>query len=132
MKRPESGVRAHCLRRDGMQVICEFSVTPLVNENGDFISAIVQVRDLTQQLDADRVRKELTSTFSHELRTPLTSVIGSLQLVNSGALGEVQRDVSELTEVAERNAQRLLDLINDILDIEKIESGQFSLLPEDI
>ncbi len=132
VKQPEAGVRAHCLRRDGLEVVCEFSVTPLVNENGDLISAIVQARDITQQLDAERVKKEFTSTLSHELRTPLTSIIGSLQLVTSGALGEVQKDIGELTEVAERNAQRLLDLINDLLDIEKIESGQFSMLPEEV
>jgi len=129
-KQPEAGVRAHCLRRDGIEVVCEFSITPLVNEDGDLISAIVQARDVTQQLDAERVKKEFTSTLSHELRTPLTSVIGSLQLVNSGALGDVQKDIGELTEVAERNAQRLLDLINDILDIEKIESGRFSIVSE--
>jgi signal transduction histidine kinase len=76
------------------------------------------------------MKKEFTSTLSHELRTPLTSIIGSLQLINSGVLGEVAGDVGELTTVAERNGQRLLDLINDILDIEKIESGKLTLVPE--
>jgi signal transduction histidine kinase len=76
------------------------------------------------------MKKEFTSTLSHELRTPLTSIIGSLQLINSGVMGEVEREIGELTEVAERNGQRLLDLINDILDIEKIESGKLSLAPE--
>ena len=75
------------------------------------------------------MKKEFTSTLSHELRTPLTSIIGSLQLINSGVMGEVDREVGELTEVAERNGQRLLDLINDILDIEKIESGKLTLAP---
>src|SRR5258706_3155931 len=78
------------------------------------------------------MKKEFTSTLSHELRTPLTSIIGSLQLINAGVLGEVPKDVTELTEVAERNGQRLLDLINDILDIEKIESGKLTLNPEPI
>jgi signal transduction histidine kinase len=76
------------------------------------------------------MKKEFTSTLSHELRTPLTSIIGSLQLINAGVLGDVNKDVGELTEVAERNGQRLLDLINDILDIEKIESGKLTLNPE--
>ncbi len=73
------------------------------------------------------MKKEFTSTLSHELRTPLTSIIGSLQLVNSGAIGDLEPDVLDLTSVAERNGQRLLDLINDILDIEKLESGRFTL-----
>jgi len=120
-----------CLRRDGIEVICEFTLTPLVNEFGALISVIAQVRDVTQVLEADRLKKEFTSTLSHELRTPLTSIIGSLQLVNSGVMGEIDKDAVELTEIAERNAQRLLDLINDILDIEKIESNKFVLFPED-
>jgi signal transduction histidine kinase len=76
------------------------------------------------------MKKEFTSTLSHELRTPLTSIIGSLQLINAGVLGEVPKDMMDLTEVAERNSQRLLDIINDILDIEKIDSGKLALNPE--
>ncbi len=130
--KPISLPPAGCVRRDGIEVSCEFTLTPLVNEDGALISVIAQVRDVTQVLEADRLKKEFTSTLSHELRTPLTSIIGSLQLVNSGVMGEMDKDIAELTEVAERNAQRLLDLINDILDIEKIESGKFILYPEDI
>src|SRR6266850_620365 len=83
-----------------------------------------------RQTEAERMKKEFTSTLSHELRTPLTSIIGALQLLNSGVAGELSKDVSELTLVAERNGQRLLDIINDILDIEKIESGRLSMTPE--
>ena len=94
------------------------------------LSVIVQGRDITQQLEAERMKQEFTSTLSHELRTPLTSIIGSLQLINSGVLGDIDKEVLELTSIAERNGQRLLDLINDILDIEKIESGKLALLCE--
>src|SRR5438132_1292889 len=102
----------------------------LVKPEGDIVSVIAQGQDVTRQIEAERMKKEFTSTLSHELRTPLTSIIGSLQLVNSGVAGELSRDVSELTLVAERNAQRLLDIINDILDIEKIESGTIRMAPE--
>ena len=119
-----------CLRRDGLDIMCEFNFTPLVNDEGDVISVIAQGRDITQQIEAERLKKEFTSTLSHELRTPLTSIIGSLQLLNSGVLGDLEKDVTELTTIAERNGQRLLDLINDLLDIEKIESGKFTLAPE--
>jgi signal transduction histidine kinase len=105
-------------------------VTPLVNFQREVIAVIAQGRDVTAQLEAERMKKEFTSTLSHELRTPLTSIIGSLQLINSGVMGEVDNEVGELTLVAERNGQRLLDLINDILDIEKIESGKLNLAPE--
>ncbi|MEO8756110.1 MAG: ATP-binding protein, partial [Casimicrobiaceae bacterium] len=117
-------------RRDGIELVCEWTVTPLVSPDGSIISIIAQGRDITQQLEADRLKQEFTSTLSHELRTPLTSIIGSLQLVNAGVLGDLNPDQAELTEVAERNGQRLLDLINDILDIEKIDSGKLTLFSE--
>jgi PAS domain S-box-containing protein len=125
-----SGVKVRNPRRDGIDLVCEWTVTPLVNTEGGLIGVIAQGRDVTAQLEAERMKKEFTSTLSHELRTPLTSVIGSLQLINTGVMGDVPKEVGELTAVAERNGQRLLDLINDILDIEKIESGKLTLAPE--
>jgi PAS domain S-box-containing protein len=131
-REPLAGVKVRNPRRDGLSIVCEWTVTPLVNPDGSLIAVIAQGRDITAQLEAERMKKEFTSTLSHELRTPLTSIIGSLQLINAGVLGDVPKDVSELTDVAERNGQRLLDLINDILDIEKIESGKLTLAPEQI
>jgi PAS domain S-box-containing protein len=126
------GFRMRNPRRDGVSLVCEWTVTPLVNAEGTVLSVIAQGRDITQQLEAERLKQEFTSTLSHELRTPLTSIIGSLQLINSGMLGDLNKDQTELTEVAERNGIRLLDLINDILDIEKVESGKLTLFPETI
>ncbi|HEU4351336.1 MAG TPA: ATP-binding protein [Burkholderiales bacterium] len=125
-----AGLKIRNPRRDGAEIICEWTVTPLVNFQREVIAVIAQGRDITAQLEAERMKKEFTSTLSHELRTPLTSIIGSLQLINGGVMGEVDKEVAELTGVAERNGQRLLDLINDILDIEKIESGKLTLAPE--
>jgi PAS domain S-box-containing protein len=127
---PMSGLKLRNPRRDGIAIVCEWTVTPLVNAAGDIVAVIAQGRDITQQLEAERMKKEFTSTLSHELRTPLTSIIGSLQLINSGVLGDIDKDVLELTTIAERNGQRLLDLINDILDVEKIESGKLTLFVE--
>jgi PAS domain S-box-containing protein len=125
-----AGLKIRNPRRDGIELVCEWTVTPLVNVQREVIAVIAQGRDVTAQLEAERMKKEFTSTLSHELRTPLTSIIGSLQLINSGVMGEIEKEVAELTAVAERNGQRLLDLINDILDIEKIESGKLYLAPE--
>jgi PAS domain S-box-containing protein len=117
------------VRHDGLDIVCEWTVTPLVSPDGRILSVIAQVRDMSRQLEAERIKKEFTSTLSHELRTPLTSIIGSLELVNSGVLGGLSQDVSDLTVIAERNGQRLLDLINDLLDVEKIRAGKFTLAP---
>jgi PAS domain S-box-containing protein len=125
-----AGLKIRNPRRDGAELVCEWTVTPLVNFQKEVIAVIAQGRDVTAQLEAERMKKEFTSTLSHELRTPLTSIIGSLQLINTGVMGEVDKEIGELTAIAERNGQRLLDLINDILDIEKIESGKLALAPE--
>jgi len=125
-----SGLKIRNPRRDGIDLICEWTITPLVNFQNEVIAVIAQGRDVTAQLEAERMKKEFTSTLSHELRTPLTSIIGSLQLINGGVMGNVDPEIGELTMVAERNSQRLLDLINDVLDIETIESGKLTLAPE--
>ncbi len=85
------------------------------------------IRDLSDQKRVERLKAEFVSTVSHELRTPLTGIRGALGLVNSGVLGEVPEDIKELTVVAEQSSERLIRLINDILDVEKIGSGQMKL-----
>jgi PAS domain S-box-containing protein len=128
--KPVTMIAERCLRRDGLELACEWTLTPLADEESRVNSIVLQGRDITQQRAAERVRSEFTSTLSHELRTPLTSILGSLQLLRSGAIGDMDKDQGELVEVAERNGQRLLDLINEVLDIEKIESGRLTLVPE--
>jgi PAS domain S-box-containing protein len=128
--KPVTIIGERCQRRDGLELACEWTLTPLADEEERVNSIVLQGRDITQQRAAERVRSEFTSTLSHELRTPLTSILGSLQLLRSGAVGDMDKDQGELVEVAERNGQRLLDLINEVLDIEKIESGRLTLVPE--
>ena len=131
-RKPIFDLRYNNTRRDGTELICEWNLTPLVNPENQVVSVIIQGRDITQQLEAERIKQEFTSTLSHELRTPLTSIIGSLQLINSGVMGDIEKEILELTTIAERNGQRLLDLINDILDVEKIESGKLTLILEGV
>ncbi len=128
--KPATRVAENCMRRDGLALACEWTMTPLVTDEGEVSSVVLQGRDITQQRAAERVRGEFTSTLSHELRTPLTSILGSLSLLRSGALGDVPKEQDEIVEIAERNGKRLLDLINEVLDIEKIESGRLTLEPE--
>src|SRR5688572_18020962 len=130
--KPVTLAAERCMRRDGLELACEWTLTPLADEDNRVTSIVLQGRDITQQRAAERVRSEFTSTLSHELRTPLTSILGSLQLLQSGAVGSLDKEQNELVGVAERNGQRLLDLINEVLDIEKIESGRLALVPEPI
>ena len=74
-----------------------------------------------------RLKDEFTSMVSHELRTPLTSIRGALGLVAGGALGPVPDKAQRMLDIAKDNTERLMRLINDILDIERMESGQITL-----
>ena len=90
---------------------------------GFFVMAI----DITEMKRMDRMKSEFVSTVSHELRTPLTSIRGSLGLIAGGVAGVLPDAVKNLVDIAKSNCERLIRLINDILDIEKIESGQMRL-----
>jgi len=90
------------------------------------------ILDSTEWKQADMAKRAFVSTVSHELRTPLTSIQGSLGLVAGGAMGTLPEGAKRLVEIANSNCQRLTRLINDILDIEKIELGhmEFDLKPQ--
>jgi len=75
----------------------------------------------------DKLKSEFVSTASHELRTPLTAIYGSLKLVTSGVLGEIPSKAKDTLDIALRNSERLTLIVNDILDIEKLESGKMEL-----
>lgn len=116
------------VRSDGTHIPIEVAISAVRTESGLLFTAIVH--DLTERRRVDRMKNEFISTVSHELRTPLTSILGNLSLINGGALGDVPANLQAQIDSAHRNAKRLLNLINDILDIEKIESGQLSIKPK--
>jgi signal transduction histidine kinase len=90
--------------------------------------------DITERIRMERLKNEFVSVVSHELRTPLTSLIGSLRLVNSGLLGSMPEKAEVLLDIAYRNAERLKVLVDDILDMEKInsESMEFKFAPIEV
>ncbi|MES2498057.1 MAG: CHASE3 domain-containing protein [Pseudomonadota bacterium] len=92
----------------------------------DGIHIIAALRDASGRKEIDRLKDDFISTVSHELRTPLTSVVGSLSLLRSGAAGPLPADAQRLAEIAETNSQRLIRLINDILDIDQIRKGRMA------
>ncbi|MEO8387387.1 PAS domain S-box protein [Polaromonas sp.] len=101
------------------------------NDEQDIVIGFASLgTDVTELKRIDRMKTEFVSTVSHELRTPLTSIRGSLGLVWGGVAGEIPEKVKNLVGIAQSNCERLIRLINDILDSEKIESGQmrFELL----
>jgi len=87
----------------------------------------IVIRDLTERHRIERMKDEFLATVSHELRTPLTSVLGALGLLASGAAGALPKAALPLAEVAKRNGERLSRLIDDILDLTKLEDNQMVL-----
>ncbi len=88
------------------------------------IHAEEQKHRLAERSDLDQAKDEFISTVSHELRTPLTSIRGALGLLSSGLLGNVDTRAQNLLRIASSNTERLIRLINDILDLERMESGR--------
>jgi signal transduction histidine kinase/CheY-like chemotaxis protein len=86
-----------------------------------------QKNKLVQRSDLDTIKDEFISTVSHELRTPLTSIRGALGLLSAGLLGNVDAKAHNLLRIASTNTERLIRLINDILDLERMESGRAPL-----
>ncbi len=87
---------------------------------------VVTYTDITERKEMDRMKSEFISTVSHELRTPLTSIKGSLGLLAAGAMGELPEKVKNLVEIAHNNSDRLSLLVEDLLDIQNIESGEMA------
>ena len=95
---------------------------------GDDPFYVVIFRDISDRKAMDRMKSEFVSTVSHELRTPLTSIRGTLGLIMGGAVGELPEKAHGMVEIAERNTLRLAELVNDILDMEKIDSGRLEIV----
>jgi PAS domain S-box-containing protein len=110
-------------RADGTCFPAEYALTP-IRAHGRVSGSVLSFRDISQRYALDRMKDEFISTVSHELRTPLTSIRGALGLLSSGILGEANEKASNLLRIALTNSDRLVRLINDILDLERIQSGR--------
>lgn len=110
----------------GMKVI-QTRMSPLLTEFGEFLGIVTLLRDITREVDSERAKTEFVSNVSHELRTPLTSIKGYVDLLLSdivGAMTELQKDH---LRIVQNNANHLVRLINDLLDVSHIDSGRFEL-----
>jgi CheY-like chemotaxis protein len=114
-------------RGDGTSFPVEYSSKPIFDETGDHLGAVVVLRDITDRRAIEKLKSEFVSTVSHELRTPLTSIRGALGLLSSGLLGPIAEKGQRMLEIAVTNTDRLVRLINDILDLERINSGKVEL-----
>ncbi|MES2035846.1 MAG: CHASE3 domain-containing protein, partial [Pseudomonadota bacterium] len=112
-------------RRDGESFPVDVALGAMELPTGVHVVAVV--RDISERRRMEQMKDEFVSTVSHELRTPLTSIAGSLGLLAGGAAGVLPDKAARLIGIAQANSQRLVRLINDILDIEKMQSGKLQL-----
>jgi len=125
-----------CIRKDGSRFAAAMSVTALRDDETKIIgylliatdnSALVKIavdKKIAANVEKDRLKDEFVATVSHELRTPLTSIAGALGLLTGNKAGKLPDAAMRLLRIAHTNSQRLVRLLNDILDIEKLEAGK--------
>lgn len=105
-------------------LVCQRTGATVRGPEGEVLGYLVVYRDVTREAEAEAAKDEFVSMVSHELRTPLTSVKTSLSLLVKGAAGTVSEEMGSLLEIALRNLQRLIRLVDDLLDLSRIESGR--------
>ncbi|MBN8885561.1 MAG: response regulator [Rudaea sp.] len=144
-ERVESEWRDAVQRRENFAAECRFQrgdgaitwvsckAAPMVS-GGRLIGYAGTLEDIANRKQVEQMKNEFVSTVSHELRTPLTSIMGALGLLAGGVGGSLSTESKTLVDIAHKNSERLVRLINDILDIEKIESGRmhFDLRPVEL
>lgn len=111
-------------------IFLDFTFNKLKMKSKDVF--LMVIRNITHHKEVDKTKSEFIATVSHELRTPLTSIKGALGLIVSGKLGDLPEKVKSLLDIANNNCNRLTNLINDILDLEKIKAGKYSFMYEEL
>ncbi len=122
------------VRKDGTRFPVMLTVSALRDSRGEIYAFLGIATDITERVKIERMKSEFISTVSHELRTPLTSIRGSLGLLAGGIAGELPAQAKSLVDIAHKNSERLILLVNDILDMEKIEAGkmEFHAVPTEL
>ena len=129
-RRALAGERVQFQRRQttraGAAIDLDVTYIPRRGALGEIEGFYALLTDITELKRVDRMKSEFVSTVSHELRTPLTSIRGSLGILAGGVAGPLSDKVRGFIDIAKDNCERLIRLINDILDMEKIESGKMT------
>lgn len=113
-------------RADGASIPVEYTASPLI-EDGQISGMVVAFQDISERRRLEKMKDEFISTVSHELRTPLTSLRASLGLISSGSLEKRPDKQRQMLEMAIGNCDRLIRLVNDILDFDKVEKGRMPI-----
>ncbi|WP_088889607.1 PAS domain S-box protein [Leptolyngbya ohadii] len=127
---PGYQVEKRFLRREGHSVWGLLNLALMRDPDDRPLYLIAQIVDMSERHRLDVIKDEFISVVSHELRTPLTSIRGSLGLLNAGVLNDEPETAQQMLNLALRSTDRLVRLVNDILDLERLESGKAVLMKE--
>ena len=117
-------------RRDGTSVTTLINASPIRSEDGELVSVVATLQDMTPLEDLERLRAEFLAMVSHELRAPLTSIKGAAATVRDSSMPLDPAEVGQFFGLIEDQANHMRDLINDLLDMTRIEAGTLSVSPE--
>jgi signal transduction histidine kinase len=106
--------------------VLSVNLAPVMNNN-EFYGTVSVFRDITHLIEVDRLKSEFVATVSHELRTPMTSIKGYVDILLMGVAGQLSDQQLRFLQVVQQNTERLTILVNDLLDLSRIEAGQVSL-----
>jgi signal transduction histidine kinase len=106
-------------------------LAPVILQN-DFLGTVSIIRDITHEVEVDRLKSEFVATVSHELRTPMTAIKGYVDILTMGAAGALNENQMHFLEVVRNNIERLNTLVSDLLDISRIEAGRITLNPQSV
>lgn len=126
----ESLSEIYLKKRSGEFFPAEISAAAIYDAEDKVIGSIVVFKDITKEMEVEQLKRELISIATHELRTPITGIKGYLDMVLAGDTGELPEETREvLTEMAAIN-QRLADLVDDLLNVGRIEDGRIEIRPQ--
>ncbi|MBD2171183.1 PAS domain S-box protein [Nostoc sp. PCC 7120 = FACHB-418] len=130
LKNGKVEIEARAMRKDGSAFYKQVVMVKAYNQQQECIGHYCFMKDISDRREVERLKDEFVSVVSHELRTPLTSISGALDLLASGVVPAGSEDAQRMLNIAANNTDRLVRLINDILDIERIESGKIQIAPQ--
>jgi PAS domain S-box-containing protein len=120
------------LTKDGRKIDVAMTISPILDRAGEIVGASTIARDITDEKILDRMKSDFVGTVSHELRTPLSAIKGFLELVADGEAGPINDTQREFLDIAVRNSDRLGALINDLLDMSRIESDRLGMKSDSV
>ncbi len=111
-------------------MVIQANLSPVLSQRGSFLGVVTILRDITKEVEADRAKSEFVSNVSHELRTPMTAIKGYGDLLHAGAVGPLNDEQKRFLQIIKNNADRLTALINDLLDISRVDTGRVRFEPK--